>query len=174
MSIPLSHMKERLSAAYVQAVAARAGVKLFGREVNEYGVDGYFQQIREWRKDKYKETGEQIQCQVKATWEWGFQGDLVYYDMKTKAYDKLVDVVEDDSPTIFILFCLPKEEELDFWLKIDEQNLVLKNCCYWDYITGEPTGKDDSTKRIKIPRTQLLSPDIINEFFEMLKRGEFK
>src|SRR5262245_30732193 len=102
--IPASHKMERLSEVYVNAVMAMAGVKLFGKGVTEYGIDGYFQRIRLLPNGAYKETGLPLQCQIKAATTSFIRGSKVVYDMKVKAYNKLVDVADDDAPTIFILF----------------------------------------------------------------------
>lgn len=171
MTIPASHMKERLSAAYVQAVAARAGIKLFGDDVTEYGIDGYFQRIRRLPDGGYKEGGAIIQCQVKATTTSFIQNNEIIYDMKVRAYNKLVDVREDDPPTFLILFRVPSEDDIDSWLTLDDNQLTLKRCCYWQYITGPPSSNKE-WQRIKIPIQQRFTPDAVNNFFVMLKEGK--
>lgn len=173
--IPASHRMERLSEAYVHAVMAMAGVKLFGTNVTEYGVDGYFQRIRRLKDGSYKETGVNFQIQVKATTRSFIRDSKVVYDIKVKAYNKLVDVADDDDPTIFVLFRIPPEKESNTWLSLDDDTLVLKHCCYWDYIIGSPLeDKDpDSSHRIEIPIQQRLTPEAIIEFFKMSRQGKF-
>jgi hypothetical protein len=51
-----------------------------------------------------------------------------------------------------------------------EQQLVLRHCCYWDYIKGEPTS-NLSTKRIRVPRKQVFTPEVIDNLFERLRHG---
>jgi len=63
-------------------------------------------------------------------------------------------------PCILVLCCLPKEE--NSWLKVNEDELVIKKCCYYHFIDGKET-KNSSSQRIKIPRTQLLTPESIKE-----------
>lgn len=171
--IPASHKMERLSEAYVHAVMAMAGVKLFGGDVTEYGVDGYFQRVRVLSTGKLKETGVSLQCQIKATTTSFIRDGKVVYDMKVKAYNKLVDVVDDDAPTIFFLFRIPPEEKIDTWLLLDHDTLALKHCCYWDYITGSCLEDKDSTYRIEIPIEQRLTPEAVSSFFTMFKEGKF-
>jgi len=172
VSIPKSHIKERLSIAYVQAVTAIAGVKFFGDNVTEYGIDGYFQQIRRLPDGLYKEVGMYIQCQVKATTTSVIRKNKVVYDMRVKAYNKLVDVVDDDPPTILILFRIPSDEEINTWLSLNDEQLVLRYCCYWDYIVGSRS-ENKRSHRIEIPVEQKLTPQAINDFFRMLKEGKF-
>ncbi|MBE7551332.1 MAG: DUF4365 domain-containing protein [Anaerolineales bacterium] len=171
--IPLSHKMERLSEAYVHTVMAMAGVKLFGGDVTEYGVDGYFQRIRVLPNGELKETGICLQCQIKATTTSFIRDSKVVYDMRVRAYNKLVDVADDDAPTIFILFRIPPEEQIDTWLLLDDDTLVLKHCCYWDYITGSRLEDKDSSHRIEIPIEQRLTPEAVANFFTMLKEGKF-
>lgn len=168
--IPISHMKERLSQAYVSAVAARAGVKLTGRDVTEYGVDGYFQRIRRLPNGKYKETGSIIQCQIKATSTAFIRNGFVVYDMKVDAYNKLVDVESDDPPTVFILYAIPPEDKVDTWLQQDSEKLTMQRCCYWDLIQSSTTANKE-WKRIEIPSEQRFTPEALARLFEMLKQG---
>jgi hypothetical protein len=169
--IPPSHMKERLSAAYISAVAARAAVRLYGQgDATEYGVDGFLQQIRRLPNGSYTHSGLPLQYQAKASTTAFFRNGNIVYDMEPKAYNKLVSVEVDDPPTIFILFLMPPDEEIDSWLILDEEQLTLRRCCYWDYITGSPTQKTSSL-RIEIPIEQRFTPEALIDLFMKFKKG---
>ena len=43
--------------------------------------------------------------------------------------------------------------------------LILRHCCYWMKLSREPTD-NDSTKRIRIPRSNLLTPDAVLAILE--------
>jgi hypothetical protein len=167
--MPRSHIEEQLSIAYVRAVAARAGVKIKFTDSPEYGTDVYLQRITHLPTGEITETGWMILCQLKATTSCKFQADSIAYDMKIDAYNKLA-AWEGPTPCILVLLRLP--DDFDEWLNLDEERLLLKNCCYWTRIT-EPVSTNVSSKRIFIPRTQLFTPEAVTELFDLVGRGEF-
>lgn len=161
-------MKERLSVAYVQAIAARAGYKLVGENGNEYGVDGYLQRVRRLKSGKFKETGPLLQIQIKATSRSQVIGQQVVYDMDVEAFNKLVDVADDDPPTILVLFRMPAEDDQHSWLDLDDDQLVLRHCCYWHHLKDSPS-PNNSSKRVTIPSEQKLTPEDIPKIFDFVK-----
>ena len=166
--MPTSHIEEQLSVAYVRAVAARAGVKIKFTDSPEYGTDVYLQRITRLPTGEVTETGWMILCQLKASTGCEVRADYIVYDMKVDAYNKLA-AWEGPTPCILILLRLPND--FDEWLSLDEERLLLKNCCYWTKITG-PVSSNVSSKRIFIPRVQMFTPEAVRELFEMIERGE--
>lgn len=169
MSIPQSHMQEHLSKAYVRAVVARAGAKLDISESPEYGSDGIIKEVRTLSDGKYQDTGWLFHFQIKSTTTSEIKGDFVSYAMEAKAYQKLV-TWQGTTFCILILFRLPKS--LEKWLRLDEEQLCLSHCCYWDIITTPPT-VNSSSKTIKIPRTQIFNPDAVKKLLIKVKEKRF-
>lgn len=167
MSMPFEHIKERLSVAYVRAVTARAGAKFTENDAPEYGVDGFIRAVKKLPSGKYTATGFLFHCQLKATSTCELVGDCVVYDMKVNAYNKLAQW-EGNSPCILVLFRLP--ENPTEWLRLDEDQLLLRNCCYWEHVTGPPSANTGS-QRVKIPRSQTFTPDAVRELLEKVKQG---
>jgi hypothetical protein len=167
MTIPLDHMKEELQYAYTSAVVARAGA-IFTPPKRDYGTDGIIGEIQTLSDGKYLSTGRYIACQLKATTICSFEVDCVVYDMDVEAYNKFARW-EGPTPYILILFRLPQNPQE--WLVLDEEQLLLKKCCYWTQIFGSPSGNASSV-RIRIPRTQTFTPDTVIELFEKLRAGE--
>jgi hypothetical protein len=167
MAIPRSHVEEHLSRAYVMAVVARAGAT-FTPTSSDYGIDGYIQGVTELSNGKCASTGHPIQCQLKATTTCGLTNDDVLYDMDVAAYNKLARC-EDPSLCLLVLLRLP--ERYEEWLTLSEDELVLKNCCYWHHITGRPSA-NAASQRIKVPRTQLFTPAAVVELLNHAGRGE--
>lgn len=167
MPIPLEHMKERLSIAYVSAVAAKAGVACRPTTAPEYGTDAYLVRINHVN-GKYVETGWILNCQVKSTSNWEIQSTQIAYDMDVDDFNKLAEW-DGATPCILILFCVP--DGLDKWLTVDEDELIVKQCCYWTKISEPPT-TNKSKKRVFVPRSQLLTPDTINDLLERVRQGQ--
>jgi hypothetical protein len=124
MAIPRAHMQERLHEAYVSAIVARAGLKLIGFVQREYGVDAYIQGFLELPNGETTESGAILECQLKSTINSMHRNGTIIYDMGVSAYNKLISV----DNRILLLYCLP--DNIDYWLQVDKESLVLKTCCY--------------------------------------------
>ncbi len=68
-------------------------------------------------------------------------------------------MVERDvtRPLYLALLCL--ESNVDDWMLCNEERLVLQRCCYWYEATGQAPTPNTSTKRTRIPRANLLTPE---------------
>ena len=170
MSIPESHLKERLSVAYVKTVAAKAGAQYLTPDGTEYGTDGVIARVTLLSSGKYVATGWDFHCQLKATTSWIENNEHIIYDMDAEAYNKLVNW-DGNSPCLLVLLRLPKVKEE--WLNMSEINLILKNCCYWEYLTGDPTN-NVSKIRIRIPRRNLFTPQALNYLLDYMQNNQGK
>lgn len=173
------HMQEDLSRAYIQAVAAKAGVNLtIGGQVHDYGVDGTFHQVA--LVARTTTTGKQVQrrlnsgfnldFQCKASCDWDEEPTFVVYDLEARTYNDLVFRSDQRraTPLILILMCLPKDERE--WLLLSEDELLLRKCCYWHRLTGQETG-NENTKRIRVPRSQKVDPETIRDLLARVESG---
>ena len=169
MPIPSSHIKERLSVAHVSAIAARAGVScgLFAQP--EYGIDVQIADVQELPNGKITNSGHMFYCQLKATTTGTVKDDHVLYDLDVDAYNKLVQW-RGASPVLLVLLCLPRDEAE--WLALSEDELLLRRCCYWTHLQG-PMSENRRSERIRLPRSQLFTPDSILELLGRVRRGDF-
>lgn len=172
-ALPVELRKEDLSVAYVQAIAAIAGVTIFGTIRHDMGTDLEFRLVREL-KTRSKKRGTQrndtkgipLNCQLKSTAitskkvRINLTSGIISYDLDAKSYDDLVD---SDGGCFLVLMLLP-EHELN-WLAQDDQKLTLSHCCYywWPKATDTLT-PNDKTKTIKISMAQLFTPEKLMEF----------
>ncbi len=170
MPIPIEHMMERLSFAFVNAVVARAGATCQPYN-QDYGSDARISAIRALPNGKYAKSAIGFECQLKSTINCDIKNEHVVYDLDADDYNKLVEL--EDMFGILILLCLPKKK-VD-WLQITENALSLRNCCYWKLLKGETT-TNTSTKRIFIPTQQLFDPHAVTELLEEVRKrnAEFR
>jgi len=166
MPIPLEHIQETLSVAYVSAVVARAGYSFWPQPPTEYGTDGFIQKVRKLANGKYHATGDGVMIQLKASITSEMRGGDIVYDMKLDAYNKLAEW-EGETPCILILCCMPRDA--DHWLQHGEDMLALKRCCYWKHIT-DPPSKNSSGKTIYIPRTQVFDINAVSYIFDTFRK----
>lgn len=148
--ITTQHIEEDLSRAYIQAVAAKAGLNLAIRDrSHDYGIDGTFHQVSH-RDAGREESGFSLESQLKASINATVNDQRVTYDLDAKAFNSLAERAarKNTCPAILILLVLP--ENSDEWIALSEDQLILKKCCYWTTITGATTPNAVS-KRITIP-----------------------
>jgi hypothetical protein len=168
MGITENHAMELLSRAYVQAVAghARLNLEWRGREF-DYGVDGTFRPLTSIRGELV-ESGSSLDFQLKSTTNCRVDTSHVTYSMEAGAYNKIVDRNNGRATTsqILILLCLPKSS-LE-WLENNEEQLLLRKCCYWHRLTGDLTD-NKSNVIVRIPRTQILNSVAL---LDLVKKAE--
>jgi hypothetical protein len=164
------HIEEGLSRAYVQIIAARAGISI-GSPHLDYGIDGTFSKIQIINKRRI-ESGFKLDYQLKASISWELSDNHVIYDIEAKTYNDIIYRSREDRavPVILILMCLPKNSVE--WLENSEDHLLLRKCCYWTIFTGDFTDNFQSV-RIRIPREQILTPGSLISLLESVERGDF-
>lgn len=140
----------------MHALAGVAGVNLT-RPESDYGIDGAFQPVRIINGARVP-SAFPVEYQMKATTRWQHEGAFVTYDLEVRAHRILTDREPGQAMAILILLCLPRDEAT--WLNGNEQHLRLQHCCYWFRPEGPPTA-NVSTVRIRIPRSNVLTPDAL-------------
>ncbi len=170
-----NHKMEILSRAYVQAVAGKAGINLsLGKRELDYGIDGTFHPITV-SEGSLVEEGFPLDFQLKASTTWKDDSANIIYDMKVKAYNKIVNRNNRNGavPNILLLLCLPTEPK--DWLEISEEQLLLRKCCYWSHLVGEPIDRHpDSSIRVRIPKGQYLSPQSVKMLLDKTEAGRWE
>lgn len=153
-----AHIKERLSVAYVDALAGRAGVNVSTRR-NDYGVDGTFHPVVSMG-GALVESGFPVEFQLKSSINWMTDSADIVYDLEVRAYNSMVGRDPKSLPLVLILLCLPQKDSL--WLRHSEKGLFLKNCCYWLWLPAGKETQNQSTVRVRIPRANRLTPEAID------------
>lgn len=151
--ITQEHTQEALSYAYIHAIAGGAGMNLGVKTVFDYGIDGFFQPIKNLG-GMLIPTGFNVEFQMKASTRWTHDDGNVVYDLDARAHRILTDRERGQPLAILILLCLP--DEPGEWLDGCEDHLRLRNCCYWYRPDGPPT-INVSSIRVRIPRTNVLT-----------------
>jgi Domain of unknown function (DUF4365) len=163
------HIAESLSRAYVRAIAGRAGLNLAIREY-DYGVDGSFDEVAV-RQNRRVESGFSLSFQLKASTQWQLDATQVVYDLEVKTYNDLIlRRSVRATPCILILLALPADVEQ--WLICEESELRLQGTCYWEYLNGS-LSENRASVRIRIPRSQRLTPESLITLIENVKTGKW-
>jgi hypothetical protein len=140
----LTDIQERLSLAYLTAVAAKAGCQVLETKVDRNGVDATIKPIE----------GAPIEMDVQmksVTRDIRIHnGDTLSFQLDTPTYDKLrrIDAI---TPQLFVVFEMPKRPQE--WLDVTPP-LVLRSAAYWRILRGSPA-VDTATTAVHIPSTNL-------------------
>lgn len=166
--LPVQNIEELISVSYVSAVVARAG-SAPNAVAKDFGIDLEVRDISQ-HGGKRIDLGSVLALQLKATINWILEDDYIVYDMEADAFNRLVYQRDNASlPCALVLCCLPKDQTK--WLTVCERDLKIEKCCYYYFIEGAET-KNSSQKRIRIPRSQLLTPESIIDLKEKIRLGE--
>ena len=152
------HIQEGLSRSYIQAVAGIAGVNILTYREFDYGFDGTFRKVS-FRGSRRVENSFPLDFQLKCTMKWRVDGDSIVYDLESKTYNDLVSRHPNGTGAILILLCLP--ESSSDWVQVSEDYLKVQRCCYYDRLSGDPVENEKSSKRIWIPRKNILTGNAV-------------
>ena len=164
---PLDFLKmEFLQVAYVNAVVADAG-KSCDNPRRDAGID---LRVSDWIQDpqnpnRYEDGGVVFNCQLKASTRCRFKDGNMIFPMKVRDYNKLVNW-RGLGIKILVAFNMP--EDPDAWFSQNNDIMCLKHCCYWAELTGQAPSpnKDDSTKRIPIPESNVFDSETVMQLTE--------
>jgi hypothetical protein len=169
MAIPDTYIEERLSVSFVGAIVSESGY-LYDIPGSDFGVDLSIRRVKK-SKHGYIDLGVVYDLQLKATYNWSESGNDIIYDMDATAYNKLIlRNNEASTPCFLTLFCLPPERSR--WLEITDSELIMRKSCYYYYLSGDETG-NRSGKRIKIPKSNLISTETINKLSNEVLQGDY-
>lgn len=151
--------KERLSLAYIQAVAARAGYELLETKVDIDSVDGHLICTIGKRP--------RIEFQAKATAQNLWSGDSIAFPLSKKNYDDLR--AETVVPRILVVFWMPDDETQ--WLSHGTDQLTVRHCGYWLSLQGAPDRKDVETITVHVPRGQVFNETQLRDLMSKAEAG---
>ena len=165
--LPTQTIEELISVSYVSAIIARSGFSP-NSVAKDYGVDLEVRRIGVHDKKRI-DLGTFLELQLKASINWELEVEHVVYDLEADAYNRLIYRRDNSStPCALVLCCLPRDEST--WLDVCEDELRIKKCCYYYFLEGTESG-NSRTKRIRIPRSQLLTPDSLTSLKDSIFAG---
>lgn len=166
--LPDTHIKEQISLSHIKILSANAGFAF--QEYNEdFGMDGSICEIKYKKERKaYRTTGFCLDFQLKATVNAIPKKGLFLYDLEVKNY---IDLIEKNigKERILILYILPRDRSQ--WVEIDAEKTILRKAAYWCSLKGFPEVKNKEKVRIKIPKKNLLTSEVLIELINKVKGG---
>jgi hypothetical protein len=159
--------KEEFSYAYIHAIAAAAGFSwASGTRLQDLdGIDGTISApgIQETR------MCPRIDLQVKCTSRTSIvHNDCIKYPLEVPAYDKL-RFKDLYIPRFLVVVLVP--DNSDEWLVHSEEQILLRHCGYWKSLRGEPETTNTTSIIVKVPRTNLFTPESLKGHMHDIGKG---
>lgn len=159
-----NHRQEALCRAYVQAVAALAGVAI-SKPDPDYGIDLSLRQIAV-EDGRHSDTSVQIDLQLRATTRASLTAIGILYDLDVETYNNL-RIVSAGCPRFLVVLVLPDEQE--DWLSQSQDQLSIRSCAYWLSLEGAAATPASRSIRVTIPSGNVFSPESIRILLQRVR-----
>lgn len=163
-----AHIKETISRAYVNAIAARIGMPVATSSL-DYGFDGTIKDIEcDPLTGQHSETGFGIDFQLKATVNAIPKDGVVKYSLEIKNYRTLIKT-RVGTPRILIVYSMPREDNI--WMSVNPCETTFRKCAWWCSLKGYPEVSNKERITVEIPLSQHLTPDTLAVLMKKVKEG---
>ena len=111
-----------------------------------------------------------VDVQLKATTQQHLErGEYLSWQLDIEHYDSLRAAAT--LPHLLVVLLLP--EDVEDSVEHTAEQLVVRRCGYWVNMTGmEAAPPEQKTQTVQLPKTQMFSPDALNEILEKVSKGE--
>jgi hypothetical protein len=173
-----NQLQEKISALYLGALAIKSGY-LLDKLSDDFGVDWVLRQVQELLssngKKRYLLGGLAVDVQLKSTTKYDvdLENGVFPYDAERKTYNDLVWRAQQKAdakmniPLALVLVVLPPISQNRISVADDQDKIILTGKAYWFQMppnTSPSTNR--STRRIKIPLANQLTPDTFLTFVQ--------
>jgi hypothetical protein len=151
--------QERFGDAFLLAVASVAGCACAKPETDNDSID--------WTLSCRLPRRPKIDVQVKTVSLDGEIPDRIAYPLKKKNYDDLI-VTDLLSPRVLVLVAVPSE--IDSWLSLSREELILRRSAYWLSLTGLPESDNKATVTVHVPSRQMFTVEGLCEMMQKINK----
>lgn len=95
-------------------------------------------------------------------------GAMIRYPLKRRNYDGL-RLTELVAPRLLVLVTLPRN--IDEWLLLAPDQLVLRRCGFWLSLAGWPPTENEATITVEVPRANLLTVGALKSIMSRINEG---
>jgi hypothetical protein len=164
-----NHRMEGLSRAYVEAVAATAGLNISHARW-DYGIDLTLSEVYRSPEGRHFDVGPRIDIQLKCTTLASFQATEVRFELEAKTYNDLV-YPWVQRLVLLVVVVLPEWEE--GWIRQEESGLTINGCGYWLSLRGRKPTKNKRSVTVSVPRTNVFSVSGLKDLVQQASKGEY-
>jgi hypothetical protein len=153
-----SDQKERLSLAYVSALAAGAGFTYSLRDLDRDSID--------ITVHSRTSSFAAVAFQLKATSSPNWSADGLRFQLGAKNFNELQTTRQ--TPALLAVMVLPSDDQK--WLTVTEKQLVLRRCVWWISLRGAgPTNQ--GSMQVVLPKANLLTVEALRELIAKSEAG---
>jgi len=158
----LDQQKEQFSRAWVHAVAAAAGYRIYGAHPDIDSDDIGFSDTRLRMRPR-------LEAQLKCSQNVGSDGDQIAFPLPIKNYCELIG---DDFQVPRILILLRVPPALDNWLEPRPEEMILKHTAWWMSLRTLPPSDNLTSVTVHIPRSQVFTPTELARLMTDISQGK--
>ena len=153
-------IEDRLSVAYVLAVAARAGYTTSERDLDRDGIDLSIQAGGAMRPA--------LDLQLKATINLGNSIDGgFHFRLPSRNHNLLC--LPTVTPRLLVVLDLPRDEGQ--WMTVTRDELILRRSAYWANLAGRDETNNVESVTIPIPEQNLFDVPALQALMEQSRSG---
>ncbi|MER9124261.1 DUF4365 domain-containing protein [Mesorhizobium sp. M0959] len=146
--------------AFLLAVAGVAGCAASLRRPDDDSID--------WTLSCRLSRRPKIDVQMK-TWV-GDDGsaDPIRYPLKPKNYSDLI-LTDILAPRILVVVTIPKD--INEWMVLSGEQIVLRRCAYWTSLSGQPQRDNESSVTVSVPRSNVMTVEALQGMMRRINEG---
>jgi hypothetical protein len=155
--------KQSYSLAFTHAIAAAARCTISDLRSDVERVDYTVRQVARHRRY----SSAQVDVQMKCTEQHVLRDDGVYWRLSREHYDDLRDPDRYNKVILVVLLVPPNVQE---WLVMEPDHMVLHGAAYWTCIQDQPA-IPGSSKTVVLPRTNAYNVDQLLRILQRIGDG---
>ncbi len=159
LGMAVTAQQEGFGDAYLLAVAGVTGCATSLRRPDDDSID--------WTLSCRLPLRPKLDIQMKTT-TIDYDGDTIPYPLKVKNYNDLI-ITDILVPRILVLVLLPPQVEE--WLTLSQTELILRRCCYWTSLRGQPRSDNQYTVTVPIPRSNMFTVEALCRMMVQINEG---
>ncbi|GBF80190.1 DUF4365 domain-containing protein [Aphanothece sacrum] len=164
----LNTRKEMFSYAYIEAVSSVAGysVELKPRAMDNAGIDVTIEVPGEAGGVLFPRIDAQVKCTAAENIR---KENCIKFPLPVKNYKTLI-YPNPYVPLILVVVLVPSD--INDWLKITEEDILMKKCGYWLSLRGQSPTNNTENITVELPRQNLFTPVSLRNIMEKAGRRE--
>ena len=146
----------------IMAIASRAGCTAKTPNVDDDSVD-FTISTREFS------SRPALDLQLKCTGQDIPSDPQLRFALGLKNYDDL-RLENLMIPRILVVLLVPGD--INLWLEQNEDRILMRRCCYWVSLRGQPPTSNLTNITVSVPRTNLFTHDSLTAILQQIHNGE--
>lgn len=166
----ISAKKEELSICYISALCTQAGISYDTIRHDDTSTDGLIQ--KRIMLDEKIGYDTHLRVQLKSTSSTSMHKDndsVISYVLKVKNYNDMCR--RTTTPIILALLVLPEDERS--WVKLTDEELLIKGRMYWTEFSDHTPSDNKGSITVKIDKQNLLTPESLQTILEKIAREDW-